>query len=99
MFRKEGLEEIKSDIERAKDIHSLKGIATAMVATTEHASAEIDRLKAELELRDAIIQEATHQMVANEEGDIFIRSISQEFFVGTQENKPKLYAHLAGRGE
>ena len=61
-------------------------------------AAEIDRLKAELELRDKVIGQATMQMVANDEGDIFIRSISKEIFVGCTEDCPELYAHLAGRG-
>ena len=70
----------------------------AVMPMVEYQAAEIVRLKAELELRDKVIAQATLQMVANDEGDIFIRSISKEIFVGCTEDCPELYAHLAGRG-
>lgn len=71
----------------------------AVMPMVEYQSAEIERLKAELELRDKVIEQATEQMVANDEGDIFIRSISKEIFVGCTEDCPDLFAHLSGRGE
>ena len=95
----EGLHEIKVDIERAKDIHSLKGIATAMLAATEHAAEEITSLKEQL-ARTECDRDELSRVFTIEGNEIWTSNSFAESKIGDSKSHPSLFkilAHLAGK--
>ena len=65
----------------------------------EFQAAEIDRLKAELELRDKVIEQATKHFILRGTR-VYARGGEEDVFIGSGKiDIPDLYAHLAGRGE
>ena len=67
----------------------------AVMPMVEYQAAEIDRLKAELELRDKVIEQAIDLAVIHSDR-IGIFSMAR---VRDVSNFPELYSHLAGRWE
>ena len=70
----------------------------AVMPMVEYQAAEIARLKAELELRDKVIEQATKEMEIRYD-TIWIYNGSEWVLVGSKTSNPELFAHLAGRGE
>ena len=87
--------EIAGDDERS----ALEGIL-AMVPVIVSQAGEIERLKAELELRTKELDQATRNMTIDG-NEIIIRHRHGDSVtvIAIRENRPELYACLAGRGE
>lgn len=75
--------------------------ATRLRIGLAERDAEISRLKAELELRDKVIEQATKDMFI-EGNSIYAKGKSlnsAKAWIGSEITDPELYVHLAGRGE
>lgn len=71
----------------------------AVMPMVESQASEIASLKAELELRDKVIEQATlHMEIADNEVHILKEFVGYAQ-IGNRTTTPELFAHLAGRGE